>query len=248
MKFLLISSVILKIVSADFAKILNQTKVLEEQMVKEAQLTRTVGFNAGLLSGRLEQINGYGCWCYFQGDHGKGKGTPVNEVDTFCRYLHDGYECAIRDSKEEGHHCTPWKVDYNPAISLGGALFGPGNDATIDFECAEKNPGNKCAERACLIEGYFVLNIMDSFFKGIMFDPTKAHKKGFEPADHCPGQGGSGHRKSGIACCGIYPRRFPFRTLDGHRECCGTKAYNTLTNFCCSDGIGGKEVQSVSCL
>ena len=30
-------------------------------------------------------------------DHGKGRGSPVNQVDRLCKALHDGYECINMD-------------------------------------------------------------------------------------------------------------------------------------------------------
>ena len=43
----------------------------------------------------LSSINGYGCWCYFDGKFGKGKGEPIDELDQFCKTLQQGYECVI---------------------------------------------------------------------------------------------------------------------------------------------------------
>ena len=60
----------------------------------------------------MDVINGYGCWCYFNDDHGKGKSKPVNEIDAYCKTLHEGYECAILDGIEEGSTCEPWNSAY----------------------------------------------------------------------------------------------------------------------------------------
>ena len=42
----------------------------------------TRGFS-GYVVTLLNQIWGYGCWCYFQDDFGKGVGEPVNEIDAY---------------------------------------------------------------------------------------------------------------------------------------------------------------------
>ena len=42
-------------------------------------------------------IDGYGCWCYFEDDHGLGRSHPVNKIDETCKGIHDGYTCAIKD-------------------------------------------------------------------------------------------------------------------------------------------------------
>ena len=66
------------------------------------------GSSGGAMSGQLnfmiaaiDPIVGYGCWCFFEEDHGKGKGRPVNRVDEICKVMHDGYE---------------WKVDKQETI------------------------------------------------------------------------------------------------------------------------------------
>lgn len=37
-------------------------------------------------------------------------------------------------------------------------------------------------------------------------------------------------------CCGDYPIRKPYKTLNGERKCCKGKTYNTFYFTCCSDG------------
>merc|ERR1712098_305164 len=65
----------------------------------------------------IESIDGYACWCYFQDDHGKGRGKPVNEMDARCKVLQDGYTCIMMDADDEGNDnesfdegCIPWDV------------------------------------------------------------------------------------------------------------------------------------------
>ena len=43
---------------------------------------------------------------------GRGKGTPVDEVDGFCKVLADGYQCAILDLEAQGTTCIPWEEVY----------------------------------------------------------------------------------------------------------------------------------------
>ena len=68
-------------------------------------------------SGNVAQIlpllNEFGCWCYFYDDVGRGKGTPVDEVDGFCKVLADGYQCAILDLEAQGTTCIPWEAVYS---------------------------------------------------------------------------------------------------------------------------------------
>jgi len=76
-------------------------------------------------------INGYACWCYFQDAHGRGKGSPVNEVDAQCKILHDGYTCIMMDAEDEGKNCAPWDVKYNSATGLG-MLANDGDNASLE--------------------------------------------------------------------------------------------------------------------
>ena len=70
------------------------------------------GFTAQILS----NFNGYGCWCYFgSGGYGKGKSQPVDGLDSLCRMLHQGYECAMIDSENGGDSaCEAYDLVYTP--------------------------------------------------------------------------------------------------------------------------------------
>ena len=191
-------------------------------------LTRGLIGGNGIISTSLEQISGYGCWCYFGWDHGKGKGEPANKLDQYCKWLHDGYECAIMDSKAENdNNCVPWEVEYNPALTLGNEF------EQLEYECLNKNINNKCAMRACTVEHYFILNIFASFFDpNHIFDSSLKHSLNvFNPVDNCPVI--HGHVESEKSCCGSYPRRYPFKTLNGERGCCGKRTYDTFRFQCC---------------
>lgn len=193
-------------------------------------LTRGLIGGNGIISTSLEHISGYGCWCYFGWEHGKGKGEPANGLDQYCKYLHDGYECAIMDSKLGGDdNCVPWEVEYNPALTLGNEF------EQLEYECLNKNGGDNCATRACAIEHYFITNIFAAFFDPThFFDPSLKHALGqFDPVDHCPVI--HGHVQSEKSCCGNYPRRYPFKTLSGERGCCGKRTYDTFRFQCCDE-------------
>merc|ERR1711934_791554 len=94
---------------ADF----NQIKNDVVSMVANSSMR---GFT-GQIGQQVDKLNEYGCWCYFYNDHGRGKGQPVDESDGFCKTLHEGYECAIRDAEDRGDACTPWEVAYVSGIN-----------------------------------------------------------------------------------------------------------------------------------
>ena len=84
----------------------------------------------------LSIIQDYGCYCNFD-DNGendnfreKAKGRPLDDVDRFCKTLHDGYTCAQVDAnnnqeEEENENpetsspCKPWQTTYNSAFNNG---------------------------------------------------------------------------------------------------------------------------------
>lgn len=195
-------------------------------------------FGSGWASKMIESINGYGCWCYFQEDHGKGKGQPANEVDASCKWLHDGYTCILMDSEAEGDDCTPWDVEYSGATGLGVSAANINNDSVeyaIRKSCNKNNKKSKCGERSCKVESYFVLNLFRHFLAGVLFDPSLKHSLGlFDPKNDCPIK--AGKSKSDKACCGDYPLRFPYKHLNGDRNCCNGATYNAVVLQCCENG------------
>merc|ERR1711879_31934 len=105
---------LLPLAFADFAQIKNDVV----SMVANSSMR---GFT-GQIGQQVDLLNEYGCWCYFYNDHGRGKGQPVDESDGFCKTLHEGYDCAIRDAEDRGDACTPWEVAYVSGINQNAGL------------------------------------------------------------------------------------------------------------------------------
>lgn len=186
----------------------------------------------------IQSINGYGCWCYFQDNHGSGRGLPVNEVDNQCKILHDGYTCILMDAEFESQNCTPWDVQYNSATGLGLLADDSERNSSLEealrLKCKRANKKSNCAARACMVENYFVVRMFRLFLQGVTFDPTVKHSIGiFDPKKDCPIKDGL---KSDKACCGDYPLRFPYKSLNGDRGCCVDKTFNAAALVCCEDG------------
>merc|ERR1712004_483812 len=76
-------------------------------------------------------------------------------------------QLTTMDGVEENEPCTAFEVEYASGITIGS------DDVTI--ECQEKNQGNNCATRACIIEGNFVLSVFAAFFSNVEFDPDQKH-------------------------------------------------------------------------
>ena len=176
-------------------------------------------------------INEYGCWCYFQNDHHKGKGQPTDGIDSLCKRLHDGYTCAMIDAQAMGDTCVPWEVTYQSATGAGLAISMDLN--TIRTECDNQNPNtNDCVNWACKIEGYFVQQLLFFFVQGGQIDQNSMHSNNFDPNVRCPVSQGT---KSERECCDQQPLRFPFKTY-GDRQCCVNRTYDVNIFQCCADG------------
>lgn len=200
---------------------------MEQQL--ESLLNKTNGDRAlsDMMGPTLQNINQYGCWCYFEEDHGKGKSQPVNEVDAFCKTLHQGYDCAIIDAEEASEpECVPWEIDYLAA-----------NQGEVDVLvnlCETQNTGDNCAINACIVEGKFVADIFQAFFGGLQLDMSVKHSEGFDVDTSCQTKAGGVYSEK--SCCGHYPYRHPFKTYDNNRACCQTKTYDVNVLTCCADG------------
>merc|ERR1712195_216309 len=115
-----------------------------------------------LTGDNFDRVNEYGCWCYFENDHGRGHGKPVNGIDHFCKKLADGYDCCMLDFEEStgNDSCVPWEVQYLPGTGTG--------EVNLAFNCDGFNNINTafCANCACKVEGIFVLKVFNLFIAG----------------------------------------------------------------------------------
>ena len=114
------------IVNADFALMNRNYDMLIQQ-----DRSLNPDNDRALSQDTLNNLQEYGCWCYFDDLHGKGKSHPVNQVDSACKTLADGYECAMIDGDDEGEPCVPWEIGYNSSTAFGGQ--------TMIDECLRKN-------------------------------------------------------------------------------------------------------------
>lgn len=213
-----------------------------EEMMQAAEQNLTAmdrklgdGSAGEFLSSPLGKIWGYGCWCYFQDEHGQGAGEPQNEVDQHCQSLHHGYSCVKIDAQfEMTEKCDkPWSLEYN-IIPLTAWMFGGNSDRDMFADCQALNPDNNCAARTCAVESFFTLNLIGEFLSQKPFDESLKHGQDtFDPAVSCPRKYGAD--QSPLECCGPYPPRFPYKTKDGQRGCCGDKTYDTQLQECCAD-------------
>lgn len=187
----------------------------------------------------LDNINGYGCWCYFdEEDHGKGKGQPVNELDRLCRVLHDGYDCIEMDDPLCQAHTIEHEVEYPPPIP--NAWADEADYPDLEAKCSTANSGDECTTRACMIESYFMAELLKMYIAtdfsnaqlygaGGPLDAAYRHNNGFDPAESCmtvnvnlngPFSGATGTGGDGGAGTNVGP---PAVASGGSntRQCCG---------------------------
>lgn len=233
MKYSIISAALTTTAFASFESMKEQYGELRSRYV--AETIRNGGsdraITAIITGDAFDNINEYGCWCYLAGDHGRGHGPPVNEVDWSCKVLHSGYDCAIQDVIDSTGNdtCVPWEVFYISGIG--------GGEAALVQTCDAFNT-DLCAAAACKIEGLFVLKVFNSFLGGNSLAPEYSHANGFDDRTGCPLVGEcEGADCLEKVCCGEYPVRYPFRPLGGIRGCCGQHTYDATILQCCPDNF-----------
>jgi len=171
-------------------------------------------------------IDGYGCWCNFAEDAGKGFGTPRNVIDEICRDLQLCYRCAKIDSYFEDNICHPgnqtYKVEMNHEVMSGN----------IYASCKASNQENDCQLHTCCCEIDFITKLVKLLWDGYQFEPEYKHDIFSDFSDQCF----AGSEPHVIECCGEYPKRKPF-FADGDFECCNdVTLFNTNKALCCEDG------------
>lgn len=156
----------------------------------------------------------------------------MNEVDELCRNLHYGYECAKIDHESSlisltGDECVPWEKEYQVSTEFDEKL--------IRKDCNSKNKRDPCAQQACIVERYFIVQLFNLLLQaGSGHDAMFGHGNGFDVELHCPIKQGIPSERS---CCGEYPHRRPFKLFGGNRACCGDRTYSTVALECCSGDI-----------
>jgi len=203
------------------------------------------GFQPVLLA-VLVDIQYYGCWCYLDADWDTAKGPVQDGLDQECKNLVQNYRCLVLDALDRGETCDPASTDY---VSYN--LFGGNLNLTLDCTTNGNENGDvattRCRQDLCIADGEFSLNLFSLMFQqgGIAasqppYDPAVAHANNaggsslglFDPATDCR-YAYQGAGRSEKECCGTYPTRFPYKTYNGDKACCGDKTYSTISNQCC---------------
>jgi hypothetical protein len=223
----------------------------------KAQAANSTDRNVETIIGdvQFEQFDQYGCWCYFHSDGSmqgalndrKGRGKPIDIMDSFCRDLTWGYDCLLMETESNDlvmasaldpannlQPCVPWEVFYISGIGNGRDL--------LNQICDLVNTGlnSECARAACKIEGLFVLDLFTIVGLDDGIDPQYHADNGFVLEDNCPTIQGGGPATR--MCCGAYPFRKPFHMRNGVNACCTDNAefthiFQPLTHTCCTTHV-----------
>merc|ERR1712117_53388 len=183
----------------------------------------------------INALQEYGCWCYFDGSHGRGRGTPQDNFDTVCMSNHHMISCM----KMEGCDLT--------VPSVPQMTFGPNGD--IIYDCVVANGGDSCKEAICYTNTWFSKNLLNlllnSHTGGELPDyDTYKVSSGFD-ARTCKIAGTGPAAIDDEKCCGSYEHntKRPVRVPSGkRRECCQDNAgvfvaYNPDFKKCCSGSV-----------
>lgn len=185
----------------------------------------------------FSQLQEYGCWCFLGSEHGKGKGSPVDDYDNNCQSLHHGITCTEMDVPD----CIPANSKtYNVVITVD-----PSGDQVID--CESLNVGDQCAENVCYLESYFAANFLEILFTKFIQPNLPAYKPSFGNFDPsvCQSPIPPGRGEYDEMCCGRYSSntRKPVRVFTGEqKECCDKSngrfnVFNPNMNDCCDGQV-----------
>ena len=210
---------------------------------------------------------GYGCWCRFGGaSKGRGKAVDdIDNLCKKLTQSYQCLRLDILN--DDGAYCDPVTEPYLFDIGNYIMISLNLPSLTIADNCAQNNKGNKCAAQTCELElnmlmEYYRGLLKDPNFTTLTVDASKQHVKfsgPFDPAAECGNPGNpqqvlqqlsnqqinqanhAGNHpetwKSDLECCGTFPNRVPFHTLNGQRACCNGRTYNKIMNNCCAGTI-----------
>jgi len=193
---------------------------------------RSGGFipGVGLMLNNLQE---YGCWCFFDEKHGQGRGNPVDSFDSHCMKYHHAVACA----KREIERCNPYDTSYSIT-----ARQEDGGDITYDCETGN----NSCQEATCYAQSHFISLLLQEQLEHLKVPdyPSFSAWKNGGSFDNESCRIGNGARPRDEMCCGTWKHNTKKLLRFGKhlsRACCdmddGTfKTYDSNLATCCDDG------------
>lgn len=179
----------------------------------------------------------YGCWCLPDTDHADYTprfGKPVDAVDGSCKKQAQCYDCAKMD---HGSDCDSSSVGYK--FELHKDSNDPDNHMKHSITCLDDPNKSKrsCSRAVCECDKRLAEDLRTNF--GFWVQGHHQTQGDFDTSmcevDRCTS--GNCQARGPVECCGANTGpRYPFRSHDGQRKCCGDKTYDGTIQECCSDG------------
>lgn len=184
----------------------------------------------------LQNLQEYGCWCFFNDKHGQGRGPPVDDFDSHCMKYHHAVSCA----KLEIDSCDPYNTSYSVTAVNSGA------NGDITYDCESGN--DPCQTATCYSQTHFISLLLNEQLANLQvpnYPNFSSWKDGGNFDNGVCRSSGPGHERQEM-CCGTWKHNtkklLKFgRTLS--RSCCdnpsdGTfKTYDMSLSQCCDDGV-----------
>ena len=150
------------------------------------------------------------------------------------------YECAQLD--HPGRTCNPDRVQYDYQLNVDPT--DPNDNWKKSITCLDDpNSGkngqwsekNSCRRSICECDKKLAEDLREHFH--IWTHENHQMQGSFDPPTQCQRQPTTGGGQDGPPqCCGEYPMRFPYKSQNGARDCCGAKTYDVTLFECCESG------------
>ena len=190
------------------------------------------GRNSGPVNLWMQNLQEYGCWCFFDEKHGQGRGQPVDDFDSHCMKYHHAVSCA----KLEIESCDPYVTTYQITTSQK-------NNGDIHHDCETGN--DPCQEATCYAQSHFISLLLIEQLQDLQVPdyPNFSARTGNFDNDQCRSSGPGRERQE--MCCGTWKHntkkhlKFPSQL---NRQCCdhptngSFKTYDASLASCCADG------------
>lgn len=190
------------------------------------QLSRLIAYFRGSFR-RVARLFAYGCWCLPRGGalFDTGRGDPVDMIDQQCYQMSRCESCLQMDF---GISCDPTDKGYT-FEGIGGAGSSQTRLSCLDAE-------GTCARAICECD----INLAKNIHEYLESNYTRKYSSKEDPERHtfeenCKPMLRDLTKQVPDSCCGEYPNRFPFDSLQGSKSCCAGKTF-LLDYFNCCDG------------
>lgn len=213
-------------------------KGLNDLMAKNVQIANDqvgpAGRSGFFVQMMINNLQGYGCWCYFDEQHGQGKGQPVDVFDSHCMKYHHMVACA----KTEIASCDPYDTTYQVTTTNG-------EDGQILYDCETGN--TPCQTATCYSQKHFISLLLTEQLENLKVPdyPNFSSWKNGGSFDNQSCKVPHNGKPRDEMCCGTWKHNTKRLLKFGRhlsRSCCDNKEDGTFKTYdsnlatCCDDG------------